>query len=229
LSKSFINWSSGKDAMLALHTITSTASCCVDSLVSTVDLKEQHLPLHHTPLHLIKKQANALNRKLILINMPAHVGNHDYKEKLSSTYDMMYRKNYQYAINGDIHLADVRSFKQKIINDAGLEAVFPLWKKPTIKLAHKFINLGYKAMVVCVDLNVLDKSFCGRVFDRSFLNDLPQNLDPCGENGEFHTFCYDGPLFDQAVSFRRLNTETITFPVQTSDDKVQKYHLQHIK
>jgi uncharacterized protein (TIGR00290 family) len=107
------------------------------------------------------------------------------------------------ALLGDIFLEDVRKFREQTLSKVEMKGIFPLWHKPTKELAHRFINLGFKAIITVVDSNVLGKSFVGREYDDQFLSDLPANVDPCGENGEFHSFVYDGPLFHERVEFKK--------------------------
>ena len=109
-------------------------------------------------------------------------------------------------------LEDLKTYRENMLHPMGFEVVFPLWKKDTRQLVRDFINLGFKAVVICTNAQVLDKSFCGRMIDPSFLDDLPPNVDPCGENGEFHTFCFDGPIFRWPVPFRKGDLVYKTYP-----------------
>ena len=110
-------------------------------------------------------------------------------------------ENYTHSIFGDIFLEDLRSYREQQLAETGITAVFPLWERDTKQLIREFLSLGFKAITVCVNAKLLDKSFVGRIIDESFLNDLPDNVDPCGENGEFHTFVFDGPIFSKPVAF----------------------------
>jgi uncharacterized protein (TIGR00290 family) len=107
------------------------------------------------------------------------------------------------VVFGDIFLEDVRKYREQMLSKIGIKGVFPLWKKDSRQLAHEFIDLGFKAVITCVDSNFLSKDFAGRTFDEQFLSELPSNVDPCGENGEFHSFVYDGPIFSERVRFTK--------------------------
>ena len=120
-------------------------------------------------------------------------------------------------------MEDLKAYREQQLNTLGIRAVFPIWKKDTYGLLDQFINLGFKAIVVCIKEKVLDKSFCGREIDRSFLADLPSNVDPCGENGEFHTFCYDGPIFQYPDSLTKGELTRRTYHAPATDSAVADY------
>lgn len=124
-----------------------------------------------------------------------------YEEYMTKTMVALKEQNFTHAAFGDIFLEDLRIYREKQLAKVGMTAVFPLWKRDTRELLHEFLELGFKTVVVCVNEQYLDKSFCGRMVDGDFIKDLPANVDVCGENGEFHTFVFDGPLFKQPISF----------------------------
>ena len=127
----------------------------------------------------------------------------DYETIMLNKINVLKAEGCSKAIFGDIFLEDLRIYREQKLMQAGIECVFPLWKIDTNELIKEFINLGFKAIVVCVNEQYLDKSFCGRLIDTSFVNDLPSNVDVCGENGEFHSFVFDGPLFKQPIGFKK--------------------------
>ncbi len=136
---------------------------------------------------------------------------------MAKTMNEIKSQGMTHSIFGDIFLEDLRRYREDQLQTIGMEAVFPLWKKNTTDLIHEFLGLGFKTIVTCVNETYLDKSFAGRIIDRDFINDLPENVDPCGENGEFHTFTFDGPLFKNPVQFEIGDTVKKTYPKPKSD------------
>lgn len=200
--KAFINWSGGKDCTLALHHVLAQQQYEVQYLFTTISRAFQRVSMHGVRKELITRQARAIgipSRKLYLpenLDMPA------YDAYMQHEMQLMRQRGISTAICGDIFLEDLRAYREEKLEAAGIQAYFPLWKRPTKDLMEEFTGLGYKAVVVCVNHQHLDDSFLGRELSIGFLNDLPSGVDPCGENGEFHTFVYDGPIFQQPVFIR---------------------------
>lgn len=201
--KAYLNWSSGKDALMAFHHIHETRSYDIQKLVTTVNDDLQRVSMHGVSIELLSAQAKALQLPLHIIALRGDVSLSVYNETMHEHMGQLALEGFGYAVFGDILLEDLKAYREKELHKVGLEAVFPLWKKDTLSLAKEFIDLGYKAIVVCISAKELDVSFCGREFDHEFLKDLPANVDPCGENGEFHTFVYDGPLFKNPIVFEK--------------------------
>ncbi len=120
---------------------------------------------------------------------------------MRAVIDKLVNNGYKDCAFGDIFLEDLRAYREKQLAQMNITGHFPLWKRDTKELLNEFLGLGFKSIVICAKSELLDSSFVGRVIDQDFINDLPENVDPCGENGEFHTFCYDGPIFNEAVNF----------------------------
>ncbi len=200
-AKAYLNWSGGKDAMLALHTLKSEHRCSVKKLLTTVNAANNRVSMHGVPTVLMQAQATRLGLPLKVLSLPQEAAIETYNLMMENAVDALKKEGYTHSVFGDILLEDLKSYREEQLKPYAIEAVFPLWKKDTKTLVNRFIELGYKAVVVCVNAKWLDRSFCGRLIDKDFLNDLPTNVDPCGENGEFHSFVYDGPLFQQPVSF----------------------------
>ena len=228
MKKGFVNWSGGKDALMALHQTRKHNELQVDLLLSIINKDSQKSSLHEIPLHLLKKQAESLNCKFEFVEVPDHIDNKTYQEIIHKKWQSLLEKDYQYAVFGDIFLEDIRTFREKQLQSAGLKSIFPLWKISTDQLANFFIDQKYKAIVVSCEADQLDESFCGRNYDRSFIESLPSNVDPCGENGEFHTFCYDGPLFSHPIKFNKLEKKLIRFPSPDPTKKAYKILSQPI-
>jgi uncharacterized protein (TIGR00290 family) len=126
-----------------------------------------------------------------------------YQDAVQAMHWQLKREGFTHGVFGDIFLEDLKTYRETLLAKDGLECLFPIWKQDTKKLLHQFIVNGFKAIIVCVNGSYLDKSFCGRLLDESFLNDLPSNVDPCGENGEYHSFVFDGPIFSRPISFTK--------------------------
>lgn len=199
--KAVLNWSSGKDAMLALHRLRNRNDLAIDQLITTLNVDYKRISMHGVRQELLQQQADALGFPLKKIFMESDIGLEDYNELMEGHFKKLADRGYTQSVFGDILLEDLRIYRKKQLSPFGIEPVFPLWKENTASLAKEFIGLGYRAIVVCVNASLLNQSFCGRCFDEKFLNDLPDGIDPCGENGEFHTFVYDGPLFKETVEF----------------------------
>lgn len=201
MKKAFFNWSTGKDAALALHKILNDSNYSVESLVTSVNKSFQRVSMHGVREELLNEQAKSIGIPLHKIYFPEEVSMDVYNEIMKENMQQLVLNNYKYAVFGDIFLDDLKDFREKKLAEVNLEAVFPLWKQHTKELLNEFISEGFKAITVSVNAKYLDKSFVGRQLDHSFLADLPPNVDPCGENGEFHTFVYDGPIFKQPIEF----------------------------
>lgn len=201
MTKAYLNWSSGKDAMLALHQLHQLAEISIQKLVTTVNADFNRVSMHGLPIELLEKQAESLQLPLHQIPLSGQVSMQTYNQVMQEHTELLKAEGFTHTVFGDIFLEDLKTYREEQLQKVEIQAVFPLWKKDTKSLLKEFIDLGYKAIVICTNANYLDESFCGRVIDHDFVNDLPPNVDACGENGEFHTFVFDGPLFSYPVEF----------------------------
>lgn len=198
--KSFLHWSSGKDSALALYYAQKNTG--VNSLLTTIDEAYQRVSMHGIPKQLLEKQVASLNMDLKLVELKSDMSLSAYNRQMQDVYADMKASGYEQVIFGDILLEDLKAYRETELEKVGLKAHFPLWGKDTKAIMQEFIALGFKAIVVAVNASVLDKSWVGREIDASFLADLPSDIDPAGENGEYHTFVYDGPIFQKPVDFK---------------------------
>ncbi len=201
MHKTYFNWSSGKDSALALYKIQQSKAYKVDKLVTSVNITYNRVSMHGLRLPLLEAQVKALGFPLQTIMLETEVSMTSYNKIMKSTMEGLIKEGYTHAIFGDIFLEDLKKYREEKLKEVDVIGVFPLWKKDTSLVIKEFLELGFKAITVCVNAKLLDDSFVGREVDESFFNDLPENVDPCGENGEFHTFVYDGPNFTKAVEF----------------------------
>lgn len=197
----YFNWSSGKDSALALFQIQNEKSFHISKLVTTVNSEYDRVSMHGLRNELLDNQARALGIPLKKIELPGDVSMSEYDSKMKEEIQSLKLEGYTRCIFGDIFLEDLRLYREEKLAEVGVKAIFPLWKRDTKKLIKEFVDLGFKAITVCVNAKHLDESFCGRLIDDDFINELPDNVDPCGENGEFHTFVFDGPIFKYPINF----------------------------
>lgn len=192
-------WSGGKDASLALDVLHSQSPRRVEALVVTVVEDAESVTMHGTPLTLIERQADALQIPLYIMRVPPNPSNATYEERLERTLGPLLAKGFRTVVAGDIFLEDVKAYRENVLRTIGAIPLFPLWKRDTAWLAHRFLERGYRSVVTSVDTTQLDAAFVGRTYDKSLLRDLPADIDPCGEHGSFHTFVSDGPPFREPV------------------------------
>lgn len=192
--RAFFSWSGGKDSMLALHRALA-AGWKVEALLAMFDESGERSRSHAIPPQLMQAQADALGIPLVI----AGAGWADYEAVFTAQLRRFAQRGITHGLFGDIDLQPHRDWEEKVCASAGLRAELPLWQQPRRALVDELLALGYRARVVCVDARFLDASFCGREFDAAFLADLPEGVDACGENGEFHTFVFDGPRFAHPV------------------------------
>ncbi|RKS42714.1 uncharacterized protein (TIGR00290 family) [Gillisia mitskevichiae] len=217
--KSYLNWSSGKDAAFSLYKIQKAGEYKVEKLITTINSEVDRVSMHGVRKDLLQRQAESIGIPLELIALDGTVSMEEYNSIMAEAVNKLRSEDHSHAIFGDIFLEDLRTYREEQLKKIDITAVFPLWKKNTKHLITEFIELGFKAITVCVNAKVLDKSFCGREIDLDFINSLPANVDPCGEHGEFHTFVYDGPNFKEPVRFEIGEIiEKKYSPSKTEDD-----------
>lgn len=203
MKKAFLNWSSGKDAAYALYLLQKSGEYSVEKLVTTIDSSKQEVTMHKLPVSLLELQAQKTGITLDKIYLDGNASVESYNLVMQKKMEDLGDEGFTHAVYGDIFLEDLKDFRKQQLQKVGLEAVFPLWKKNTSQLIDSMIRSGFKAIVVSVNAKVLDKSFCGRIIDHAFIKDLPSNVDPCGENGEFHSFVFGGPIFSSPITFQK--------------------------
>lgn len=221
--KSFFNWSGGKDSSLALYHILRNKNYSVEKLLTNINGEFKRISMHGVREELLDMQARAIGiplQKLVLSEQPSMV---EYEKYMMQTMRQLSEEKFTHSVFGDIFLEDLKIYREKQLAKAGMTAVFPIWKRDTTELIHEFIHLGFKSIVVCVNEKYLDKSFCGRIIDEDFIKDLPANVDVCGENGEFHTFVFDGPVFKAPVGFTKgeIVHKKYTAPKEQADNCFQ--------
>ncbi|MBW8524686.1 diphthine--ammonia ligase [Chryseobacterium chendengshani] len=216
--KAIFNWSSGKDSALALYKIVKENKFDITTLLTSINKDYQRISMHGVPVSLLEKQAESLGFPLIKMELPKEPSMEEYQQIMSETMSKIKSYGITYAIFGDIFLEDLRKYREDQLKTIGMKAVFPLWKRNTSELINEFLDLGFKTIITCVNETYLDESFAGRIIDNDLIKDLPKNVDPCGENGEFHTFTFDGPIFKNPIKFEIGDNVKKTYPKPKSGD-----------
>lgn len=196
-----MNWSSGKDAALALYYLLKDPGYKVVYMLTTVNAHYDRVSMHGLRTELLERQLKAIDIPYGTVRLPEAPSNGEYEKLMVEKTGKLKAEGIRFAAFGDIFLEDLKVYREHQLAQIGIKTVFPLWKKDTLHLIHDFLEKGFKAIVVCVNAAVMDKSFVGRVIDEGFIKDLPEGVDPCGENGEFHSFCFEAPYFKEAIGF----------------------------
>jgi uncharacterized protein (TIGR00290 family) len=194
-------WSGGKDSAMALHALQSAQNHRVTALLTTVTEQFDRISMHGVRRALLERQAESIGLPLHAVLIPPQCVNTTYEARMNQALREHLGRGVRRVAFGDIFLEDLRVYRERNLAQIGMEALFPIWKRDSHELARDFLRLGFQAITVCVDPRVLDSSFAGRVLDESFFANLPSGVDPCGENGEFHTFVFDGPVFQKPIRF----------------------------
>jgi len=195
-----LSWSSGKDSAWSLHLLRQNPGLQVVALITTLNEQFDRVAMHAVRRELLEAQADSAGLPLWPVPLPWPCSNQQYEDRMRQVCRRAVDEGVQAIAFGDLFLADIRAYREKQIAGTGLEPIFPLWQLPTQELAADMLKAGLRAKITCIDPKVLSPGFAGRDFNSVFLEDLPATVDPCGENGEFHSFVYDGPMFRTPVA-----------------------------
>ena len=201
MKKAIFNWSGGKDSAMALYQVQKNNEFDIQYLMTSVNTNSKRISMHGVRNELLEAQALSLGLPLKKLFLPESSEMDVYEQYLFEIMKQFKDEGIDYSIFGDIFLEDLKAYREKQLQKVAMHAVFPLWKKDTAFLIEQFIDLGFKTIVTAVDESKLSKEFAGRIIDTDFIKDLPSNVDPCGENGEFHTFVFDGPILKRPIKF----------------------------
>jgi uncharacterized protein (TIGR00290 family) len=195
-------WSGGKDSAMALHSLFQREDVRVTALLTTVTEGFERISMHGVRRELLERQAESIGLPLHEVRIPPQCVNPIYEARMEEALRFHYEQGVRKVAFGDIFLEDLRAYREKNLARIGMTALFPIWKRDTRELIRAFHAAGFRARAVCIDGGILGREFAGRELDESFFKDLPPNADPCGENGEFHTFVFDGPIFRDSIPVR---------------------------
>ena len=201
MEKIILGWSGGKDSTLALHEILKKKEYQVVSLLTTVTQDYDRISLHGVRRSLVEQQAESIGIPLYKVFIPKDCSNEIYAEKMTQALNKFRRDGIETMAFGDIFLEGIRQYREDNLAGVKMKGLFPLWGRNTAELIGYFLELGFKSVVSCIDTKVLDEKFLGRRIDQDFISRLPAGIDPCGENGEFHSFVYDGPIFNRRIGY----------------------------
>jgi uncharacterized protein (TIGR00290 family) len=221
-------WSGGKDSAMALHALLQDPRVRVAALLTTVTEGYDRVSMHGVRRELLQRQARSIGLPLHEVFIPPECVNPTYEARMEAALRVHFDKGIRQVAFGDIFLEDLRAYREKNLARMDMAALFPIWKRDTRELIQSFHASGFRSVAVCVDTKVLDRSFAGRELDRSFFEDLPAHVDCCGENGEFHTFAFDGPIFKEPIRFRvgeRVERDSFVFCDLFMEKERQEYEL----
>ena len=199
MRKTLLSWSSGKDSAWALHVLRQQPDIEVIGLFSTINQAFDRVAMHAVRVELLQRQAEEVGLPVQLIPIPNPCSNPEYEAIMGNFVEDAKQQGVECFAFGDLFLEDIRKYREAKLAGTGITPIFPLWGMPTKALANKMVSSGLRARITCIDPKHLSLDFAGEEYDQSFLDRIPANVDPCGENGEFHTFAFDGPMFKNAV------------------------------
>jgi uncharacterized protein (TIGR00290 family) len=200
--KILFSWSGGKDSAMALHEVLADDSYDVAALLTTVTEDYERISMHGVRRSLLMQQARSLGLPLVEVLLPRQASNEEYEARVAETLQRFKDVGVTSVAFGDIFLEDLRAYREKNLARMDLKGLFPIWKRDTSALLRSFIGSGFKAVTVCVDTQSLGRESVGRVIDEQFISELPAGVDVCGENGEYHSFVYDGPILGHRVAHK---------------------------
>lgn len=200
--KVLFSWSGGKDSALALYKILESDDYEILSFITTITKGYNRISMHGITIDLLEEQVKSIGISLYKIEIPQNCNNKEYEKIMLNTLTHFQKEGISGVIFGDIFLEDIKNYRISQLSPIGLQAIFPLWGINTIEISNEFIKTGFQSIISCVDIRALDSTFSGRIYDQNFLKDLPSTCDPCGENGEFHSFVFDGPIFSRKINIK---------------------------
>lgn len=221
--KAVFNWSGGKDSALALYKILQEGRYKVVALLTTVNRVSRRSSMHGIPVSLLEKQAQSIGIPLYVVDLTPKGNMDDYQSAMEGAVKYFKAQGVSHFVFGDIFLHDVRSYREKQLLPYGVEIVEPLWGRTSGEIMEEFLGSGLRTVVVTVTDGMLDKRFVGRTIDRDFVRDLPPGIDVCGENGEYHTFCYAGGMFSSEIPFSLGEIFRAAYPIKLEDGTVKEY------
>lgn len=203
IEKVLFAWSGGKDSAMAFYELRQAGGHEIAALLTTVTQDYQRISMHGVRETLLERQAESIGLPLEKVHLTKQSSNEEYEARMRDALIGHKKMGVSAVAFGDIFLEDLKKYRQDNLSKVDMKGIFPVWKRNSTELAHAFLDLGFEAVITCIDANVLEKAFCGRTFDRQFLSELPSHVDPCGENGEFHSFVYAGPIFQKRLRYKK--------------------------
>ncbi len=203
-TKILLSWSSGKDSAWTLHTLRQQPNVEIIGLLTTFNEVNNRVAMHGVRMELVEKQAEAAGYPLWSVPLPFPCSNEEYESRMRTVIERAHREGITHVAFGDLFLEEIRAYRERMMAGTGIQPIFPIWRTPsdTKALAQEMLKNDLRTVLTTVDPKQIGTAFAGRMYDEGLLNDLPSSADPCGENGEFHTFCFDGPMFAHPISIQ---------------------------
>lgn len=222
-NKAVFNWSGGKDSALALYKVLEKDEYDIVALLTTVNSDSRRSTMHAIPTPLLQKQADSIGIPLYIVDLLPGGEMKGYEDAMTKAVNHFLAEGVTHFIFGDIFLHDVKSYREKQLNPFGITVVEPLWGKGPEEIMKEFLESELKTIIVTTMADILDESFIGRIINKNFINDLPDGIDICGENGEYHTFCFDGKIFKEPVPYSLNKPFRKTYPVKMEDGSEKEF------
>lgn len=222
-TKAVFNWSGGKDSSLALYKVLEKGEYDIVALLTTINSDSKRSTMHAIPASLLQKQADSIGIPLYVVNLLPNGEMQGYEEAMTDTVNHFLSQGVTHFLFGDIFLHDVKTYRERQLNPYGITVVEPLWGKSSPEIMDEFLASGLQTIIVTTMAEVLDESYIGKLIDKELVDRLPETADVCGENGEYHTFCYDGPIFKYPVAYTLGNPEYRTYPVKMEDGSEKEF------
>ncbi|MDZ7719562.1 MAG: ATP-binding protein [Balneolaceae bacterium] len=210
--KTVLSWSGGKDSAITLQRLLKGDQFSVDRLLVSVNESTNRVSMHGVRLELIERQAEILGIPITYLRLPENPSMNEYDSIMKEKMNILLNEGFTHCAFGDIFLEDLKEYREKQLDKIGIKPIFPIWGEDTNQLAKSFIEEGFKAVLVCVDKNKAVSEYAGELYSNEILKDIKDDTDPCGENGEFHTFVFDGPIFSEPVLFKKGEIEEKEYP-----------------
>ncbi len=229
--KAVFNWSGGKDSALALYKILQNPEYEIISLLTTINKEKQSSTMHNIPTKLLQEQAKSIGIPIYIVEIGSNAGMCAYNDAMQKAVNHFIAQGVKHFVFGDIFLHDVRSYREQQLSPYGIEVIEPLWDKTTKQIIEEFLESGLKTVITTTTASELDESYIGRILDRELINNLPKECDVCGENGEYHTFCFDGGMFSYPVKFTLEGSYKYcnTIKLDTGEEKEYCYWSAKLK
>lgn len=218
--KTVLSWSGGKDSAITLQRLLKDDQISVERLLVSIDKSINRVSMHGVRRELVEKQAEVLGIPITFLNLPENSSMDEYDSIMKEQMNNLLGEGFTHCAFGDIFLEDLKKYREKNLEKIGMKSLFPIWGENTNNLAHSFIDDGFKAIFVCVDKSKSILEYAGKFFSEDFLDDITTNVDPCGENGEFHTFVFDGPIFSEPIPFQKREIVDKEYPSPKGEGKM---------
>lgn len=228
MKRAFFNWSGGKDSALALHYAIENNDYQILRLLTSINKDLERISMHGVRKSMLIKQVESIGIPLTLLELPTDIDMNKYDELMGQTLQGLQKEGLEYSVFGDIFLEDLKAYRDKRMTAVGLKGFYPLWKRNTTELIHEFIDKGFRTILVSINGAKLGQEFAGQELTLDLVKEFPKDVDPCGENGEFHTYVFDGPIFNEPIKFQRGDIVEKIYPLSKESKEEVTYWFQDL-